>query len=369
MDRIIAPGTVAAGSADVAPATGTPGYATDGNPATNTPATLFPAYAFNAVQEELIALILGGGLAPDRAKNNQVLSAIRALMQAGEPLYTTDTGTANAIVAAFTPAPAALTDGMVVRIKIANRNTGATILTINGFQRSVIGLAGQPLSGDELAPGGLATFVYSLALTQFVLLSCSGGALQIAGPTHSLHATNLSFADARYATLAGLNTQKFKVAPAVAADDAVNKAQLDALAGTAATEAQAGLIKLATTALAQALTDDATALTSKKLDDAFRGANQLLAGVGYQRFPGGLLIQQGAVQILAGGYTRNVVFPIAFPNTDYRVLTAQIINPGSIPVATAAATLYAGSADIVANLSSPDGDRAVAYLAIGRWKS
>ncbi|MEF3068055.1 hypothetical protein V2W24_24690, partial [Pandoraea apista] len=79
MDRLIASNTVPVGSGDVAPATGTPGQATDGNPATNTPATRFPAYAFNALQEEIIAAILAGGLALDRNNNGQLAAAIKLI--------------------------------------------------------------------------------------------------------------------------------------------------------------------------------------------------------------------------------------------------------------------------------------------------
>ncbi|VVE13160.1 hypothetical protein PCA20602_02742 [Pandoraea capi] len=81
MDRLIAPNTVPTGSGDAAPATGTPGQATDGNPATNVPATRFPSYAFNAIQEELVAAILAGGLTLDRTNNGQLAAAIKAIAQ------------------------------------------------------------------------------------------------------------------------------------------------------------------------------------------------------------------------------------------------------------------------------------------------
>lgn len=79
MDRLIALNTVATGMGDTAPATGTPGEATDGNPATSTPATQFPAYAFNAIQAEMIAVILAAGLTPDKTNNAQLLAAIQKL--------------------------------------------------------------------------------------------------------------------------------------------------------------------------------------------------------------------------------------------------------------------------------------------------
>lgn len=79
MDRIIAANSVSLGGADTAPVSGTPQYATSGNPGTGTPATVFPAYQYNAIQEELIAIINAAGLSPDRTNNAQVLAALRAI--------------------------------------------------------------------------------------------------------------------------------------------------------------------------------------------------------------------------------------------------------------------------------------------------
>ena len=89
MDLLIAPYTVPKEQADAAPATGTPGWATDGNPATNKPATQWPAYAFNAMQEELASVIVGGGQILDRNDNTLLLKAILALtQQASTPIGT-----------------------------------------------------------------------------------------------------------------------------------------------------------------------------------------------------------------------------------------------------------------------------------------
>ncbi len=81
MDLLIAPYTVTKEQADAAPATGTPGWATDGNPSTNKPATQWPAYAFNAMQEELVALIQGGGQTLNRNDNTLLFKAVKALIE------------------------------------------------------------------------------------------------------------------------------------------------------------------------------------------------------------------------------------------------------------------------------------------------
>lgn len=68
---------------------------------------------------------------------------------------------------------------------------------------------------------------------------------------------------------------------------------------------------IASTAQAQALTDDTVLLTPKKLADAYKGANQSLGATsGWQILPGGLIRQYGYVTGFSG-YT--VTLPTAFP--------------------------------------------------------
>lgn len=80
-----------------------------------------------------------------------------------------------------------------------------------------------------------------------------------------------------------------------------------------ASETVAGLIECATAAEAQALTDAVRALTPATLAEAFKGANRDTSAAGYQRLPGGLIIQWGSI---VGSSTDNVTFiyPVAFPN-------------------------------------------------------
>jgi hypothetical protein len=78
-----------------------------------------------------------------------------------------------------------------------------------------------------------------------------------------------------------------------------------------ATEALLGLLRISTTAEAQGLTDNLTALTPLGLARAFGGGNQLLAAQGYQRLPGGLIVQMTGVNATTSGAA--VTWPIAFP--------------------------------------------------------
>lgn len=98
--------------------------------------------------------------------------------------------------------------------------------------------------------------------------------------------------------------------------------------GVEASELIAGLIKIATTAQAQSLTADNVALTPAKLAAAFGGANHGIADSGYQKLPGGLIIQWTSVTTSAAGNV-TFTFPIAFPNAIFRTY-GTLNNPGGV---------------------------------------
>lgn len=111
-----------------------------------------------------------------------------------------------------------------------------------------------------------------------------------------------------YVSVVNNNTDNFNTTPSAIGDTWLP------WSGGAASELIAGLMKIATTAQAQALTADDVALTPKKLADAFKGANQdLISASGYQKLPGGLIDQWGTVTISAGGLA-TVTLPLAFPD-------------------------------------------------------
>lgn len=58
------------------------GQFTAGNPATGQRATLLDADHMNAIQEEILAVIEAAGIAPVKGTNNQLLTAIQALIAA-----------------------------------------------------------------------------------------------------------------------------------------------------------------------------------------------------------------------------------------------------------------------------------------------
>jgi hypothetical protein len=195
MDRLIAPNSVDAGHADTAPATGTPAYATDGNPATGVPATLWPSYQYNAIQEELIAILAAAGITPDRTSNAQIVAAIKSLGKKTAVLN--DTGAVNAYAAAnATPLVVGTwVDGVVQAVKIAHTNTAASTYSPDGLTAiPIYGLGLQPLQGGELLLNGTAILMRTTIAGVnsgnpiCVLMECTGGAQPVAPASQSQHA-------------------------------------------------------------------------------------------------------------------------------------------------------------------------------------
>lgn len=79
-----------------------------------------------------------------------------------------------------------------------------------------------------------------------------------------------------------------------------------------------GKIEIATAAEAQAWSSSLLALTPATLNQALKGANQSLATTGFQRLPGGLIIQWGRRSVTTTG-NYNTTFPIAFPTAVLQV--------------------------------------------------
>ena len=87
-----------------------------------------------------------------------------------------------------------------------------------------------------------------------------------------------------------------------------------------ATESIAGTIKISTTAQVTAGTDNTTAVSPAKLKEMFvNGLNT--AANGYQKLPGGLIIQWGASNFrgTTGQSGELITLPIAFPNAFFRI--------------------------------------------------
>lgn len=133
-------------------------------------------------------------------------------------------------------------------------------------------------------------------------------------------------AGARYylsTTVAGAITATRPVANAVSVGIARGTNSLFVsveLAQPAASETVPGLVELASDAEAQAYTANKF-IDGQKMAKALQGPNQSLLANGYQKLPGGLILQWGTNATSGGSVA--VTFPIAFPNG---VLCAPIIQ-------------------------------------------
>ena len=87
-----------------------------------------------------------------------------------------------------------------------------------------------------------------------------------------------------------------------------------------ATESIAGIIKISSTAQVSAGTDNTTAVSPAKLKELF--ANGLITATdGYQKLPGGLIIQWGGATFreTTGATGEVITLPITFPNGFLRI--------------------------------------------------
>jgi hypothetical protein len=70
------------------------------------------------------------------------------------------------------------------------------------------------------------------------------------------------------------------------------------------------------------------AISPATLAAAFKGSNQQLAGAGWQKLPGGLILQWSTTGDLSDTSpgSASFVFPIAFPNSCHQVIPIELSN-------------------------------------------
>ncbi|MDE1715757.1 phage tail protein [Chromobacterium amazonense] len=185
---------------------GKPGFFTDGNPATGQAPTIVPAEFLNTLMLEQCNVAVAAGLTPTKGALNQMAQAIQIMAAP----FVMDTGSANAYV---TPLPVVVQqrgEGQVIRFKAKTTNTGASTLNDGLGVVPLVGGAHQPLQGGEIVAGGDAWAQWNSSVGasgSYILLECTGGALQVSAATQSGHAISIGQADGRYAqkatTLAG----------------------------------------------------------------------------------------------------------------------------------------------------------------------
>lgn len=128
----------------------------------------------------------------------------------------------------------------------------------------------------------------------------------------------------------------------------------------AGSETSSGVFELSTDAEAQAFTADKV-IDGAKLNTAFKGANQSLGTSGYQKLPGGVIIQWGRLTLTTNGQT--FTLPIAFPNTFAVVVPVQV-NAGG-PVLSASNVVSANITSLSQFTIATNIASSLYYVAIG----
>lgn len=91
----------------------------------------------------------------------------------------------------------------------------------------------------------------------------------------------------------------------------------------AASTTAVGRLRLATAAEAQAFSNNTVGISPASLAFAFQAANQSLVANGYQKLPGGLIVQWGTAAS-AVSTTTSVPFPISFPTNALAVVVCGL---------------------------------------------
>lgn len=144
---------------------------TNGNPSTGVAATDLEDQFFDHVQEEICTVVEGMGLVVDGSSRSQLQTAIKMMIDQQSGNYALDTGAANAYVVALDPPITAYTDGMTVRFRAANANTGASTLNAGGGVKAMRNNQNGALFAGDIAVGSVVTAIYIAALDAFQVTS------------------------------------------------------------------------------------------------------------------------------------------------------------------------------------------------------
>ena len=271
------------------------------------PSGQLSAAEFNNLATELENAVLRSGQALNGGLVTQL--AISLFLHGVKAQTFQDSGAVNAYVATpvsgsggvLLPADYTNMDGMIVLFKASNANTGASTLNVGQTTGTLLGTK--------------------------AIVDQAGAAL-----------TSGAIAAANYIQL-----------------------RYDASIGAGSWVLLPSSRPIATTAQAQAWTSDQVEMTPLKLAQAFQGVNQSLATSGFQRIPGGWIVQWGQENVPNGAGT-TFTLPLTFPNAAFQAVashrgsTGGAVNVEALPVGLNQIT-------ITHNFASPSN---VSYFIVGR---
>lgn len=139
-----------------------------------------------------------------------------------------------------------------------------------------------------------------------------------------------------------------------------------------ASETIAGKAEIADNTEARAFAADDRMMTPLKTHQALKGSNQLLAETGYQKLPGGLVIQWGKTASIDDNTTTVISFPFVFTSAFNVSVTADRFNsggtnPGGSDSQSLAVKDLTTSGFTLQKNNSTGGNSPVFWQAIGTW--
>lgn len=193
-------------------------------------------------------------------------------------------------------------------------------------------------SGGVLLPADYANMNGTVILIKASNTNTAASTLNIGQTTGTLLGTKQIFSQAGVAIAAGSIIAGAHVQLRFDSSlDGANGAWVLMPWGRPSTDTEAGIIELATAAEAQALSDTNRAITPATLNSAFQGANQSLVANGFQRLPGGWIVQWGQETVPNGAGT-TFTLPLTFPNAAFQAVashrgsTGGNVNVEALPV-------------------------------------
>lgn len=306
-------------------ATAAPGNLfTEGNPATATPATTVTDDWLNDVQGNICEVVETAGLALVKGDYTQLRQAIQAMLIASQKAVIINNATFEASVS----------NGEVVRWDSGNSRFDEAVADGTSNNRAV-GIADVTNSKVYLY-GECPLFSGLTPGARYYLNGSTAGAITTTAPTDSV--------------MVGIA----KSATTLWVDIDTGAAMVDA------TESVKGVMQIASNAEAQALSNNTKALTPAKLAAALQGANQSLASAGYQKLPGGLIVQWGTTANISHNTSLAVTLPVTFPNA---CIDVQLTVAGDIGVTSVGAFSVINSAAQITIYHRADSGASAPY----RW--
>ncbi len=153
----------------------------DENPVTGAPGSLIPAAWGNSITDEVVNVVKTSGLVPDETDLGQLLLSIQKINQSDSVRYALDTGRAGVYIATYAPALTALVDGLILRFKALNGNTGASTFSPNGLAaKPIVGIDHISLLGGEIVAAGDVWVQWNSSIGDgaWILIASSGAAKQ-----------------------------------------------------------------------------------------------------------------------------------------------------------------------------------------------